>query len=158
MPAVKHTLRLRSSMLPAIGNSMLYMSSNDFDSRYFDLSTLGGRVGHALRESGLQVEAAASRLGINRQAIYQWIDGRTKNIKNEYLFGFADITGFSARWIATGEGSQRPPRYEDRRVQHALRVMESLPDYAIDGAVKELDSIAELIEKASERPEDKKAS
>ncbi len=143
IPEVKHALNLRSSILPPMALTIESMESDDLD-----LSTLGGRVAHVVRSSTSPIEAIAARMGISKQAIYQWIDGRTKNIRNEHLFPFADITGFSPRWIATGEGPQKPPRYDDHRVQHILKVMEVLPDYAIDGAVKEVDTIAELIRQA----------
>lgn len=148
MPQVKHALPQASSMLHLPQTTIARMRFDELAPTDLDLSTLGGRVGFAVRSSSMPVEAIADRMGITKQAIYQWIDGRTKNIKNEYLFAFADITDFNARWIATGSGPDRPPRYEDRRVQHMLRVMESLPDYAIDGAVKDIDTLAELIEKS----------
>lgn len=143
MTTVKHALNGRSSILPFVSFTIAGMDLDDFD-----LATLGGRVAHAVQASTYPIESIAARMGISKQAIYQWIDGRTKNIRNEHLFPFADITGFSPRWIATGDGPQRPPRYDDHRVRHILKVMEALPDYAIDGAVKEVDTIAELINQA----------
>lgn len=122
-----------------------------------ELATMGCRVAYAVRRSGLSVEAIADKIKISKQSIYQWIDGQTKNIRNEYLFAFADVTGLNARWIATGEGPETQPRYEDQRIQHALRVMEALPDYAIDSAIRELDTLAELIEHARADQRGKKA-
>lgn len=121
-----------------------------------NLDTLGGRVEYAIQQSAYSVEAIANKMRISKQSIYQWIDGRTKSIRNEHLFAFSDLVEMNARWIATGSGERRAPRYEDHRIQHMLRVMEALPDYAIDSAAREVDSIAELVSRAESEGSKKK--
>lgn len=103
-----------------------------------DLSTRGGRVAYCLEAAGLDTPFAAAKLGITRQAIYGWINVPNTNIKNDHLFAFADLVGFSARWIATGQGPRKPPSYENPRLVRAMELMESLPEYAVDQAVKTL--------------------
>lgn len=41
---------------------------------------------------------------ITEQAINQWLLGSTKKIKGETLFVIESATGYSARWIALGDG------------------------------------------------------
>ena len=116
-------------------------------------SSLGGRVAYAIEQSGQTVKAVSKRLMISEQSIYGWISGATKNIRNESLFDFADVTGFNPRWVATGEGPEKKPIYDDKRIHHALKVMESLPDYAIDQIIKNIDSVANLVNRATSEVE-----
>lgn len=114
--------------------------------------TLGQRVKHAVDESGLTGEQIGVRIGCSREAISQWINGPTKNIKNELLFAFADVTGFRARWIATGEGPQRgcdEPAIE--AIRRVVRVMEKLPSPYQALAVK-------LVEQLDAPRDDKEAA
>ncbi len=55
-----------------------------------------------------------------------WMDGTTKTIKAENIFKLADLTGFSARWLATGDGPQIDS-YRNTTIQHVVHVMEKLP-------------------------------
>ena len=45
--------------------------------------------------------------GVSVQAVSQWKLGDTKNIRMEPLFRLARGCGYSAEWIATGEGAPR---------------------------------------------------
>jgi transcriptional regulator with XRE-family HTH domain len=80
----------------------------------------GERIAYAIRESGNSPAAMSRLIGCTSAAIYQWIKGETKDIKNEFLFGLADATGFEARWIAIGEGPQRLDVNEAQRRLLAL--------------------------------------
>lgn len=143
MREVKHTLRQESSILSFAIASMLYMPEEKFD-----LLTLSGRVGYAMHKSGQNAPKVAKALGISRPAVDQWNDGQTKNIKNELLFKLADLTGFSARWIATGD-LPMIDIYSDPRILHVAKAMSNLPEYARDELVKNADSVAQLVERAS---------
>ncbi len=122
-----------------------------------NLDTLGGRVEYAIQQSAYSVEAIANKMRISKQSIYQWIDGRTKSIRNEHLFAFSDLVEMNARWIATGSGERRAPRYEDHRIQHMLRLMEALPDYAIDSAAARLIQLLNSSAEQSQKDPRKKA-
>jgi transcriptional regulator with XRE-family HTH domain len=71
---------------------------------------IGQRIKLALEERGLSVREAAGIVGISVQAMHAWIRGEVRNIRPANLFAIADATGFSARWLATGEGTQRAMR------------------------------------------------
>jgi len=88
---------------------------------------LSERVKYAIEHApgNLTPTSVAVKIGCSREAILQWISGETKNIKNEYLFAFADLTGFEARWIATGEGPERT----DAHVAAVLKAMQDMPEY-----------------------------
>ncbi|MGY6214957.1 helix-turn-helix domain-containing protein [Methylolobus aquaticus] len=59
------------------------------------------------RERGMTRERVATALNVSKSAVSKWEGGQTKNLKNEHLFLFEDRFGYSARWIATGQGPQR---------------------------------------------------
>ena len=53
--------------------------------------------------------------GVTQQAVYAWMRGDVKNLRNENLFALADQTGFEARWIATGETPERTAEQDKRK-------------------------------------------
>lgn len=70
------------------------------------MNTLGDRVAHVIQASNLPVKDVAKYCGVTVQAVYAWKRGEVKDLRNDPLFLLADLTGFSARWIATGAGSR----------------------------------------------------
>ena len=86
----------------------------------------GERIAYAIKKSEHSPASMARELGCSAAAIYQWIDGTTKDLKNELLFALADKTGFSARWLATGEGPEIDA-YNQPQIMRVLKVMEKLP-------------------------------
>lgn len=111
------------------------------------MSTLSERVTKALKESGNTATSAARHIGCTPEAVIQWMNGPTKNLKGEFLFALADLTGFEARWIATGE---QPERTADKDMRKAalvalydqadqrgkdaiLRVAQAESSYAVEG-------------------------
>ena len=83
------------------------------------------RVTRAVTGSGHTASSVARKIGVSPEAVGQWMKGPTKNLRNENLFALADATGFSARWIGTGQGPEIE-RYSTA-VKHVLSVMENLP-------------------------------
>lgn len=110
--------------------------------------TKGQRIEHAIAESGHTPASMSRLIDCTSAAIYQWISGQTKDLRNDLLFALADATGFNARWIATGNGPPRPQEDErarkltdiftalDERGKSAVfRVAESESTYNQDGPV-----------------------
>ena len=79
------------------------------------MSTIDERVAKAINDSGVSVRAIADAVGVSVQAIYAWRSGKVKDLRNDNLFALADITGFEARWIGTGEGPERKPEAINHR-------------------------------------------
>lgn len=90
------------------------------------MSKLSERVALAIEKSGHYPSSAAKALGVSAEAVLQWISGTTKTIKAENIFALADLTGYSARWLATGVGPQIVS-YRNATIQHVVQVMENLP-------------------------------
>lgn len=70
---------------------------------------MNDRIQLALRTAGLTASETARRVGVSPEAVLQWLNGRTKNLRMAYLFSLARVTGFEAEWIATGNGPMRRP-------------------------------------------------
>lgn len=84
------------------------------------------RVKFAIEKSGHTPTSAARELGCSPEAVLQWISGATKNLRPSNLFALADLTGYSARWLGTGDGPQ-VDSYQNATIQHVVKVMENLP-------------------------------
>lgn len=111
------------------------------------LTTQGERIDHALRTSKTSVATAAKECDVSAQSVYAWVRGDTKNLRAEHLFALAELTGFEARWIATGKGPERPIYRRNPRAAEVLKAMESLPEYLVDKLVDDARSLSEIAEK-----------
>jgi hypothetical protein len=67
---------------------------------------LKDRVKEAVSASGKSVPVLAGKIGVHKNAIYQWLDGTSKNLKGAHLYALSRESGFSAEWIATGRGTK----------------------------------------------------
>jgi hypothetical protein len=109
------------------------------DDEKYDLATKPGRIGFAIHDSGHNPRSISLQLGCKPAAVYQWLDGSTKNIKEHLLWKLADITGYNARWISQGEGLSKT----DKSIQHASEVLMAMQPEARYTAVRLLDTLAE---------------
>ena len=78
------------------------------------MDTMNERVKLAIRTSGLSASEVGRRLGVSPEAVLQWMNGPTKNLRMKYLFGLAKLTGYEAEWLGTGEGPQRQLKGDPR--------------------------------------------
>ncbi len=69
------------------------------------LMTLSQRIAKAIGE--LPVKHVAKELKISHSTVYPWLTGDTKSLKMENLFALADLTGYSAKWLAIEEGPEK---------------------------------------------------
>lgn len=90
------------------------------------IQTLAERVAKAINASGKTPAGIAREIGVSPAAVYQWVQGGIKDLRNDNLFALADATGFSARWLGTGEGPQ-VESYSSAAIKHVVQVMENLP-------------------------------
>lgn len=105
----------------------------------FDLNTKAGRIGFVIDKSGHNPASIAKLLGCKPAAVYQWLDGSTKNLKEHLLWKLADITGYEARWISQREGAAKM----DKAIKHANEVLLAMPPEARYTAVRLIDTLAE---------------
>lgn len=105
----------------------------------YDLSTKSGRIAYVIDQSGHVPGSIAKLLGCAPAAVYQWIAGSTKNLKEHLLWNLSDITGFEARWISTGE----EPMKIEKSIKHATEVLTAMEPEARYTAVRLIDTLAE---------------
>jgi SOS-response transcriptional repressor LexA len=67
----------------------------------------GERIRHIREKLALSQEEFGKRIGVTKAAVSQWESGEIKNYRNAHLFAIQNLTGYSAEWIVTGEGSER---------------------------------------------------
>ena len=71
------------------------------------MATLQERIAELMAATGLTVGGMADIAGVSSSAVTQWKDGPTKSLKTGPATKLANATGFSAMWIATGEGPKK---------------------------------------------------
>jgi len=65
------------------------------------------RIKKAILESRKQKGAIASECGVSPSSVSQWLSGDSKSLKPENLYALSKATGYSAKWLAIGEGPER---------------------------------------------------
>lgn len=110
--------------------------------------SLAVRVTEAIKASGVSVAAVAERCKITPQAVYDWMNGNTKEISGENLVELAELTGFDARWIARGT-LPKIRVYAKTPIQASmLEIMQKLPEDQEALYLRLLNSVAEPPAKA----------
>jgi transcriptional regulator with XRE-family HTH domain len=113
-----------------------------------DMATLSERVQEALieaNENGFNIASVAEACGVTVQAVYQWRDGATKVIEGDKLVELAEVSGYTARWIATEKG----PKKLTKEMRQAQKLMADMTQERQQMAVK---IIAPLAERQSGSP------
>jgi transcriptional regulator with XRE-family HTH domain len=70
---------------------------------------LHDRLGKALRDSGLGVSEIAEQLGVGRETVGRWLNGRGVP-KRQSLLAWSSLTGVDLKWLETGEAQTAPDR------------------------------------------------
>lgn len=67
---------------------------------------------------------------------------------SEFTVQYAIACGVSPYWLATGAGEMIEKNYaSDHRIERALMLLQKMPDYAIEKALNDIDSLAKFVEK-----------
>lgn len=75
---------------------------------HWAMSTLAERVLEAIEATGLDVPDLAKKVGVSKQAVYDWKKGVSlAKIKGENLVELADLAGYEALWIMKGKGLKK---------------------------------------------------
>jgi transcriptional regulator with XRE-family HTH domain len=123
------------------------------------MTTLSARIHLIHQETGKNFAELARLAGATKSAGQQWKQGDTEEIGSKYAFALQHALGYSAEWIATGNGpktvkeiQERIKRdaikefkeseyFSDREILHVVEIMKSLdPDgrrSVYEGAEKE---------------------
>lgn len=119
----------------------------------YQLKTMADRIADAMKPDSFVTAAgklAAAGCEITHTAIHKWVRGGA--ITEANLAAFCDVYGVNPPWVRYGIGprDRGQPFYSttDQRLGTALQIMEGMPDYGVDKAIKDLADIAELITQA----------
>jgi transcriptional regulator with XRE-family HTH domain len=123
----------------------------------FARMTYGERLEIAIKHAGLTQAGLAALVGTDEGGKPRVTQANiSKLIKQKNITGskhtakFARICGISEDWLAYEEGEMVDGLYvHDERIKRALLIMQQMPEYAVDDAIKELDQMAQLIKKAT---------
>lgn len=105
----------------------------------------GERLKAARKFACLTQKELAERSGVTQPTISQLETSEADG--SMFTAQFADACKVSALWLATERGEMTAVGYptHDRKVMAALQVLQELPEYGKDAAIKELVEIKELI-------------
>lgn len=103
----------------------------------------------ARTRAGLSQESLAQLVGMKQPSL-AYLENPDKQAKgSEFTVKIAKVLGVSIEWLDDEIGEMIPRAEEkeelDPRIEHVIKVMQSLPPYAVDAGVREIDSLAELI-------------
>lgn len=95
-----------------------------------------------LTQSELAVKSGVSQVTISKL--------ERESDSSSFTVQLAVACGVRPEWLAMEEGEMVDGFYvSDERLKHALQIMQQLPEYAVDDAIKELDQMAKLIKRAT---------
>lgn len=110
----------------------------------------GQRLKEARTYAGLSQTELAEKAGVGSQVNISKLE-RGDAEGSEFTVHYATACGVRPEWLAMEQGEMVDGLYvHDERMKHALLLMQAMPEYALDQAFKDIDSIAELVRKASE--------
>lgn len=111
--------------------------------------TYGERVRQARIHKGLTQVDLAAKIGATAAAVSR-MEVIDKCQGSRFTCRIATACGVDPLWLETGVGEMTRAGYAttDPRLIAGLKIMEGLPDYAVDIAVKEIDQVAELVSRA----------
>jgi len=107
----------------------------------------GERLKLAREKAGLNQTELAGLVGMKQPSL-AYLENPDNNAKtSEFTVKFARALGISVDWLDDEIGEMCPTDHKqlDPRIAHVMKVMESLPPYAVDAGVREIDSLAELV-------------
>jgi transcriptional regulator with XRE-family HTH domain len=109
----------------------------------------GERLKIARTHAKLSQAELALRAGVGTQENISKLE-RKKAEGSEFTVQYAIACGVRPEWLAMEQGEMVDGLYvQDEKLKRALQLLQGLPDYAVDQAVKDIDSLAELVKKAS---------
>lgn len=128
-------------------NRSLYLTSYKHTYKFTGMK-YGERLKLAFERSGLTQIELAEMVGMKQPSLSYLMDPKNSAKGSEYTVKLARALGVSVEWLDDEIGEMIPVRTEeemDPRIAHVVKVMESLPPYAVDAGVREIDSLAELV-------------
>lgn len=109
----------------------------------------GERLKLARTHAKLSQAELADRAKVGSQVNVSKLE-RSEAEGSEFTVQYAMACGVRPEWLAMESGEMIDGLYvHDERMKRALLLMQEMPDYAVDQAIKSVDSIAELVKSAN---------
>jgi len=108
------------------------------------MSSLADRVNARLRVTGLSPADLAREVGVKAPSVSNWLSGKTKTIKGEFLLLAAQALQCSPRWLSTGHGAVND---DAAGAVHVVR--EDTVRYIADPLIEEATEILRLLDRTS---------
>jgi transcriptional regulator with XRE-family HTH domain len=109
------------------------------------METTAERIYSAARAAGVQPRAMRRTLaeicGITPQAVRDWEEGKTKNIKHEHLTALAHHFNVSVHWLVTGEPEPPLERESAAEFQKVWKLWQNLNPDQRDAFVRMAESV-----------------
>lgn len=115
----------------------------------FDPMNYGERLKAAREHADLDQYELAEAVGIKQPSV-SYLESSPKATGSQYTVQFARACKVSPDWLADEIGEMVPATYQttDPKIIAVARVMEPMPEYAKDAAVKDVAEVAELVTRA----------
>jgi transcriptional regulator with XRE-family HTH domain len=91
------------------------------------MSTLAERIIEAMDKSNVSVRQVATACGVTYQAVRKWRTTESKTLEASNLIKLAELTGYEAKWIISGEGPRIRLYARNQAQENTLRVMQDMP-------------------------------
>lgn len=105
--------------------------------------TLAERMKKAREHAGLTQKELQDKSGVPQQMISKIERGYQET--SAYIVQLAVACGVRPEWLAMEAGEMIDGLYvEDEKIKKAVLLMQELPGYALDEAIKSIDSVAKL--------------
>jgi transcriptional regulator with XRE-family HTH domain len=115
------------------GNILVFNSSMKFSER----------LKLARKHADLSQEELADAIGVTQGLISKIERGDQE--ESAYVVKMARICGVRPEWLDDGSGEMTDGLYvESEKIKKAVLLMQELPEYALDEAIKGLDSVSKL--------------
>lgn len=97
-------------------------------------NTLAERIKAAMAQAGIQTPAElARRMGVSRQTVQNWVNGRSEQITPDLLYKLCDVVRVNGRWMALGPPhSPVRPAFLSPEEAEILQIYQALPADARD--------------------------
>jgi transcriptional regulator with XRE-family HTH domain len=111
----------------------------------------GTRLKKAREHAGYTQAELAEKAKVGSQVNISKLE-RMSASGSEFTVQYAMACGVNPVWLATGEGEMIDGLYiHDQKLQRVMALMEEMPEYAVDQAIKSIASIKELIDHKNNR-------
>lgn len=117
------------------------------------MKTLGERLKECRKEKAIEKDVKT----ISQKTVAKAVGMSQVNLSelendlyptSSFIPALADYYGVRALWLSDGKGRKELAAKVNPRLAHLIKILDGQPDYVVDEAIKNVDSLIELLEKA----------